>query len=85
MHTEARTLTRDQEELPHLYPRLWQQSLPQDREQFNFKHHLSLDPALFSDLIFVSLATCLLQLALIYAVAPLFLERNQEQKLKQGE
>lgn len=82
----AHSLTHDQEELPHLYPRLWQQSLPQDREQFNFKHHLSLGPALFSGLLSVSLAACLLQLAIVCSVAPLrSCKRNQDQKLKQEE
>lgn len=76
IHTEACTLT-DQEELPHLYPSLWQQSLPQDRDQFNFKHHFYLVPALYF-LLSLLLAACLSQLGIICSVGPLFPAKEPE-------
>lgn len=65
-HTDACTLP------DHLYPSLWQQSLPQDRDQFNFKHHSFLVPALFFFLLSLLFAACLSHLAIIRSGAPHF-------------
>lgn len=80
----AHSVTHDQEEVPHLYPRRWQQPLPQDRDQFNFKHQFSLDPALFSGLLTVSLAACLSQLAINSFVLLFFSAKEPGTETKAG-